>query len=66
MDHNCILMIERFESLSICFVKLALEFHPVQSEGMQEALQTIHQHQHSDRHSHEHDKSKCDEKEVHI
>jgi hypothetical protein len=43
---------------SATFVELVLEFYPVKSEGVQEALHCVHAHQHKE--------SKCEEnKEAH-
>jgi len=41
------------EFLAVSLIKLILEFDPVQTQCMQEALQCIHHHQHADGHSHE-------------
>lgn len=40
-------------AVSIALIELILEFHPMQSQRMQEALHRVHAHQHSKCHPHQ-------------
>ena len=39
---------ERSEAVSCALVELVLELNPMESEGVQEALKSIHAHQHKE------------------
>mmetsp|Transcript_87188 Transcript_87188/g.188807 ORF Transcript_87188/g.188807 Transcript_87188/m.188807 type:complete len:290 (+) Transcript_87188:153-1022(+) len=57
-------MVVWLEFMSISFVELALEFNPMESEGVEETLQTVHAHEHSNGHTHEDDEAESDHEEV--
>lgn len=58
-------MVVRLELSAVSLVELVLEFDPVQPQGVQETLQTVHAHQYTDGHTHEYDESESDCEEIH-